>query len=117
MRSLDSFSQIYLYRPFCDMRKGINGLVSIVESEMHLKPTEAKLFAFTHKKRKLIKLLYWNGSGFALWMTKLEKQSFKWPKVGEDVAELESRELNLLLQGCDIMKNRPHQKLNYSTFS
>ena len=117
MRALDTFPEIYLYRPFVDMRKQINGLAAIVELEIRLKPDETRLFAFTHHKRRILKLLYWNGSGFALWMTKLEEQSFRWPRDGESIYSLDHRELQLLLDGLDITKVKPHQKLEYSTFS
>lgn len=99
------------------MRKQINGLAAIVEIEMSLKPNEQRLFAFTHRKQRILKLLYWNGSGFALWMTKLEEQKFRWPKKGEAARQLSHRELQLLLDGLDITKAKPHQKLDYAMFS
>lgn len=117
MKGLNAFDEIYLYPPFVDMRKQINGLVSIVELEMSLKPNESRLFVFTHRKRKILKLLYWNGSGFALWMTKLEKQYFRWPKSGDPSFRLGERELQMLLDGLDITKAKPHEKLDYSLFS
>ena len=99
------------------MRKQINGLAMIVESEMKLSIKAKILFVFTHKKKKILKLLYWNKTGFALWMTKLEKQTFKWPKSDQENIELSAAELELLLQGIDISKQKPHQELSYSTFS
>ena len=99
------------------MRKQINGLAMIVESEMKLSIKAKTLFVFTHKKKKILKILYWNKTGFALWMTKLEKQTFKWPKSDQENIELSAAELNLLLQGIDISKQKPHQELTYSTFS
>lgn len=117
MRSLASFTEIYLYRPFVDMRRQINGLVAIVEGEMSVKPEKTKLFVFTHQRKRILKLLYWNGSGFALWMTRLEKQTFKWPKVDENTCELTCRELELLLDGLDISKVKPLQQLAYSSFA
>ena len=117
MKALEKFHEIYLFRPFTDMRKQISGLAAIVEADMRLSPAHLRLFVFTHRRRRILKLLYWNGSGFALWMTKLEKQCFRWPKEGDDVCHLSIRELELLLDGLDITKAKPHQQLNYSTFS
>ena len=117
LKTLESFDAIYIYRPFVDMRKQINGLAMIVESEMKLSIKAKILFVFTHKKKKILKLLYWNKTGFALWMTKLEKQTFKWPKSDQENIELSAAELELLLQGIDISKQKPHQELSYSTFS
>jgi len=71
---------IYLYREPVDMRKSINGLVTIVEGQMELDPFSAALFIFCNRARTLIKLVYWEGNGFALLMKRLDKSRFQWPR-------------------------------------
>ena len=117
MKSISQFDEIYLYKPFVDMRCQINGLSAIVEGAMQLSPDANRLFVFTNKRKKILKLLYWNGSGFALWMTRLEKDVFKWPRASAAIFPLNSRELGLLLDGIDISKQKPLEQLSYSTFS
>jgi len=56
-----------------DLRKSINGLAALVGEEMSLSPFTEALFGFCNRKRDLIKLLYWDHNGFALWMKRLEK--------------------------------------------
>ena len=80
---------IYLYRKPVDMRKAINGLVAIVEAEMKLDPFSARLFVFCNRQRTLVKMVYWEGNVFALWMKRLEKSRFQWPhQLHLDVVDL-----------------------------
>ena len=70
--------RIHLYRQPVDMRKAINGLVSIVEGEMGSAPFSADLFIFCNRARTLVKMVAWEGNGFCLWIKRLEKSRFKW---------------------------------------
>ncbi|MFK8017130.1 MAG: IS66 family transposase [Gammaproteobacteria bacterium] len=51
------------------MRKAINGLVAIIESQMDLDPFRASLFVFCNRNWSLVKLVVWEGNGFVLWIT------------------------------------------------
>ena len=62
----------------------MGGLSGIVQSELGRSPFGKTLFVFTNKRRKLIKLFYWDKNGFAIWYKKLEKDLFAWPKDGEN---------------------------------
>jgi len=77
LRPQNDCGTIYLYRKPVDMRKAINGLVTIVEAEMKLDPFSARLFVFCNRQRTLVKMVYWEGNGFALWMKRLEKNRFQ----------------------------------------
>lgn len=80
MRTANSFKEVYLHKNPVDMRKSINGLSLIVSEEMLMNPCDDGLFVFLSKKQTLMKCLYWDRSGFALWIKRLEKERFKWPK-------------------------------------
>ena len=98
MKSLASFENIYLFRSFVDMRKQINGLAEIVEQAMELNPFSSSIFVFTGKKRKNIKMIYWDKTGFALWYKRLEEDRFKWPLHLEGTnISLSSSEIEWLL--------------------
>ncbi len=115
MLNLDNFKGIYLYKGYVDFRKSINGLVSIVESEMKLNLFEAHLFIFCNQTRKRLKILYWDATGFALWYKRLEKERFIWPKKHqEEVIKIEADSLRWLLSGIDIWQIKKHKKLEYS---
>jgi transposase len=46
---------------------------------------------------------------------KLERQHFIWPESGQEVMQIEKRQLRWLLEGLDIFKTRAHDSLKYST--
>lgn len=118
LRPSNHLNHIFLYKEYVDMRKSINGLSLLVENALDQDPFSDKLFVFCNKKRDKIKMLYWERNGFVLWYKRLEKQRFKWPKqFSDDVVTLSGQEINWLLDGIDLSKLTPHQKLNYQTIS
>jgi transposase len=76
--------EVYLYRGIVDMRKSINGLLTIVEQELGLSPFAPGLFVFCNRQRDKIKILYWEHSGFVLWYKRPEKARFPWPRRDKD---------------------------------
>ncbi len=118
MKSVHAFGEIFLHKAAVDGRKQINGLAAIDQGAMGKNPFQGALFVFTTRRRDYLKLLYWNKSGFALWLTRLEKEKFRWPsKVEGDVVTITPHELELLLEGYDIMRMKPHATLAYSSVS
>jgi transposase len=118
MKPFQRFAVIYLYRDAVDMRKQIRGLSVLVEQEMKLNVFSDALFLFTNRRRNMVKALYWNKTGFALWMMRLEKNRFYWPrKDSKTNIVLGSREIDFLLKGYDLSKMRPHQELKYKRVS
>lgn len=99
MLALTGATRIYLYRGAADMRKSFDGLCGIVRSEFEADPISGSLFVFCNRRRNMIKLLYWDRDGFALWYKRLEKGTFRTPKPGSGAAEIDRRSLALLLEG------------------
>ena len=56
MKSIHSFSEIYLYFKPVDMRKSINGLFALAQIEAHADWKKDQLFVL-NKKRVLMKIL------------------------------------------------------------
>lgn len=117
MRSSDGFPKIYLYRGIIDFRRGIDGLCAIVQHQFHLDPFADALFVFIARNKRKMRALYWDRSGFAMWTKRLEKEKFKIPKFFDEVMTLSPREFEMLLDGYDVMRMRPHEKLHFSRFS
>ncbi len=104
--------RIHLYRQPVDLRKAINGLVSIVDAEMEADPFSADLFVFCNRARTLVKMVAWEGNGFVLWMKRLEDSRFKWPLSGsEAVVQLTVQEINWLLDGYPLTVTRANGSL------
>ena len=107
-------AQVFVYRDSVDMRKSINGLAAIVESELESSPMNGALFVFCNRQRDKVKLLYWERNGFVLWYKRLEKHKFKWltPLVDQEAVSVSGTQLNQVLDGLDIFQ-QPHQSLFY----
>jgi transposase len=109
-------TKVFLSPGSTDLRKSILGLSVLVESEMQLELFSGAVFGFCNRSRKLIKFLYWDNNGFCLWMKRLEKEQFQWPKKEAQSIELTQRELNWLLDGLDLKQNS-HRILSYTEAS
>jgi transposase len=103
MKSIFSFESIYIHRGPVDMRKSINGLSVIVATEMNLDLKASALFIFSNKPRTHLKILYFDKSGFALWLKKLERGKFPWPRLEENaVISISAEDLEFILEGVNI---------------
>ena len=107
---------IYLCRDPVDFRMGINGLSVMVEATLKFDPFSRNLFCFVNKRRNQIKVLYWQRTGFCLWLKRLEEERFKWPFHLEcSVVELDEDQFFWLLDGLDLKHLKPHRSLEYRT--
>lgn len=118
MKALHEFQGVYLHRDPVDGRKAINGLSEIVEQAQMGELTGANLFVFCGKRRDVIKILYFDKSGFALWQKRLETEKFPWPKKHENqVVSLTSEQMKWLLDGYNVWKMKGFDKFNFSQVS
>ena len=114
MKALSEFQGVYLHKDPVDIRKGINGLSEIIQFEEMGDLMGPHLFVFTGRRRDLIKIVYFDQSGFALWQKRLEKNRFKWPKkLTEETVHLTTEQLGWLLEGFDVAKMTPFESLNF----
>ena len=104
-------NRVFLAVGSTDMRKSINGLSVLVERAMDLNPFAGDMFVFCNRRRNMIKMLYWDKNGFALWHKRLEKHRFHWPTSTEQVVSLAAKELEWLLAGLDY--SHAHAHLSY----
>ena len=103
MKSIDYFDKIFIHRAPVDMRKSINGLSVIMDQDMGKDLQSRSLFIFTNRRRTHLKMLYFDKSGFALWLKRLEASKFPWSKsLTEEVVEMNANDLELLLDGVNV---------------
>ena len=97
--------KVFLALEPCDMRKSFNGLHHLASDPLQGIPNRDTLFVFTNKRRTLLKILYWDGSGLWVLAQRLERGTFAWPK-GTDIKDgklrLTTTALALLLDGIDM---------------
>lgn len=90
------------------MRRGHDGLASIVRSQWALDVFAGHLFVFLGKRLDRCKILTWSRGGFVLYYKRLERGRFRMPRVDGDAdhVELDPTELAMLLDGIDVRKVR-----------
>ena len=104
--------KIYVKPGSTDFRKQINGLSIIVKEEMALNPLNGNLYIFCNKARNRLKILYWDKTGFCMWLKRLEKAKFPWPRTSEEALEIDKEKMQMLLSGIDFW--HAHKELKYT---
>ena len=87
-----------------DMRLGFDGLFQLVRNRFQADPLSGHLFVFRGRTRaNLIKIIYWDGTGFCLFTKRLEHGVFLWPPSVEpgETLSLTSAQLSSLIDGVD----------------
>jgi transposase len=97
------------------MRKSFPGLITLTESILQQDPVSGHLFVFVNRRRDMLKILHWDGSGFWIWYRRLERGTFQLPTPPADHeeagVELTPAQLSLILDGIDLKSAR--QRLRY----
>jgi len=107
--------RVYLAIGSTDLRKSINGLSAIVQECYELDPFSMDLYVFCNKNRDRLKILRWQHNGFWLYIRRLDKAKFNWPKSADsDTIEVSGRELGWLLDGLSIHQSKAHRKTSPS---
>lgn len=109
MLSLPASVKIFVYTDVTDMRRSFDRLAQMVEEHLEQDPESGHLYLFFSRRRDSVKMLLWEGDGFAIWYKRLELGTFGRlgsaapPAEGSPPAGLQIRasDLNLLLAGAD----------------
>ena len=102
---------MYIACGYTDLRKGIDGLATLVQSQVQLDPFTNTLFLFCGRRCDRIKALYWEGNGFVLLYKRLESGSFQWPRNGEEVRKLTAQQYRWLMEGLQIDQPKAHKPM------
>lgn len=117
MLHLSSACNYYLYRGNTDMRKGFDSLSGLVSSQMQLNALSGSVFIFLNKKHNQVKLLLWEGDGFALYHKRLEEGTYELP-AGDDTNEsfsISNQQLQLILQGISLKSVRRRKRYQHNS--
>lgn len=104
MLHLSSSCSYYLHHDATDMRKGFDSLCGIITSQLKMDARSGSVFIFINKKRNQLKLLLWEGDGFALYYKRLEKGTFEIPSTGDPSPSVTAQQLQFILQGVSLEK-------------
>lgn len=96
-----------------DLRRGIDGMVSIVKLRYGLNPVEkGTLFLFCGAKKDRIKGIFFEGDGFVLVYKRLSQGKYQWPHNKEEAKHLDFQQFTQLMEGFTIESsiNRIYKK-------
>lgn len=90
-----------------DMRGSFNALAGAVRL-LGLEPTDGHLYLFFNRRRKLCKMIFFDGTGFCLFCKRLERGTFELPAVreGQDRVVVDGAMLTSLLSGIELSARR-----------
>jgi len=101
MIGLPTGSRIWLAAGVTDMRRGMDGLASLVQTALQEDPFAGHLFIFRGRRGDLLKILWWSGDGMNLFAKRLERGRFVWPQATTGSVHLSTAQLSMLLEGID----------------
>ena len=81
-------AKFYVRPGSTDLRKGVTGLLAIIENEMHLDALSNSVFFFCNKSHKLLKIIFWNKTGFWLAQKRLEMATWPWPNTSVTAGDI-----------------------------
>ena len=106
MLSFSPSVKIFVSTKPVDMRRSFDGLFELVQSTIRQDPYAGHLFLFRSRRGNVIKTLWWDTDGWAIFAKRLESGTFRFPEVRFVNGEYEPIEMNradllILLEGID----------------
>ncbi len=119
MLHLSAACRYFLYSGYTDMRKGFDSLCGIISSQMNQNALNGAVFIFFNKKHNQVKLLLWEGDGFAMYYKRLEQGTYEVPAADKDNTgvSISSQQLQLILQGISLRSIRRRKRYQHTTHS
>lgn len=111
MLSLPPSVRVFLCLEPTDMRKGIDGLSALVENRLRMDALSGHLFCFFNKPRDKVKVLFWDTTGFCLYLKRLERGRFHLGAFTEGEA-LTPVMLQLILEGLELAEAKRHRRFS-----
>jgi transposase len=113
MIGLPSCTRVWLAAGVTDMRRGFDGLATLVQCSLYEDPFSGHVFVFRGRKGDRIKVLWWCGDGMCMFIKRLEHGYFIWPDTQSGYVHLTQAQLSMLLEGIDwrrpIRTHKPSQ--------
>ncbi len=96
-----------------DMRKGVDGLRGIIQNDFCKDPLLGDVFIFLNQSRNTVKILHWQGDGFAMYYKKLQKGTFEVPHAtgNHNCIVISSQQLQFILEG--VVLNSIKKRVRY----
>jgi transposase len=105
MLSISNAYRYYFYIHRADMRKNFDGLSGIVQNQFTHSPLSGDVFIFINKRCNQVKLLHWQGDGYAIYYKRLEKGTYELPPLTTEssLVKLKAQDLLLIIEGISLL--------------
>lgn len=100
------FDAVFLAVGYTDLRRGIDGLVAIIQNQFHLDPFTNTLFLFCGRRTDRIKAILYEGDGVLLMYKRLACARFQWPRTGEEAKALTPQQFRWLMEGLSVEQKK-----------
>jgi len=102
--SLGPGVQVVLATEPVDLRRGHDGLVTLVRALWKADPYSGTLFVFFGRRMDRVKVLFFSAGGFVVYYKRLERGRFTMPRIPEGATQivLDPAALGMLLDGVDL---------------
>jgi len=89
-----------------NLRRSYDGLAALVSGTFGRDLFEGDAFVFLNRRGTQVRVLYWDGDGYCIWMKRLEAGTFRKLEgpAGQALLEVDAGELAMLLSGIDAVK-------------
>ena len=101
--------KVYIACGYTDLRKGIDGLASMVQQQFQLDSFTNTLFLFCGRRRDRIKGLYWEKDGSILLYKRLDRGAYQWPRNENEARSLTPQQYRWLMEGLKIEQPKAHR--------
>ena len=102
MIQLPANADVVVMHESISFRSGIDGTAAVARLVLEREPMDGAFFVFRNKQRHMLRILYYDGSGYWLCTKRLSTGCFSsWPKGDDVFSPLLVRELQVLIWGGD----------------
>lgn len=101
MTLLHTPRRFYLYQGPADLRRSFDGLCGLVRRHLEQDPLSGDVFVFINRAGTHVKLLVFEGDGFAIYYKRLEAGTFERPRLSGD-GQVSWPLLNCVLEGVEL---------------
>lgn len=112
MLSIGPTTKIFVALDSVDMRGSFDALAGHVR-RLRADPLDGHLYLFVSKRRKLLKAIWFDRSGWAIYSKRLERGSFELPSLDGDARKvaIDPAQLAMILEGIEL---RAPRRLRYT---
>lgn len=116
MKGVTTDTTVYLWQGAVDMRMSFDRLSTLVEERIERTVYAGGLYIFFSRCRSRIKLLYWDGDGYAIWHKRLEAGKYRVIQL-DAYEQITGIDLEDLLRGTDLCRIILRKKAEKGSFA